>query len=86
VPATLPVINECLGEACQPAPNPPNDPTPASAAFKGSGNVPSERCPAAKRKVIRAGSAKCVAKKHKQKKKHSKKKAKRAADKRRAGR
>jgi WD40-like Beta Propeller Repeat len=84
VPATLPVINECLGEACQPPPNPPNDPTPASAAFKGSGNVPSERCPESKRKVIRAGSAKCVAKKHK--KKHSHKKAKRAANKRRAGR
>jgi hypothetical protein len=84
IPATLPVINECLGEACQPAPNPPNDPTPASAAFKGSGNVPSERCPQSKRKVIRAGSAKCVAKKHKHKK-HSHK-AKRAANKRRAGR
>ncbi len=86
IPATLPVINECLGEACQPAPNPPNDPTPASAAFHGSGNVPSERCPQSKRKVIRAGSAKCVAKKHKQKKKHSHKKAKRANNNRRAGR
>jgi hypothetical protein len=84
IPATLPVINECLGEACQPPPNPPNDPTPASAAFHGSGNVPSERCPQSKRKVIRAGSAKCVAKKHK-KKKHSRK-AKRAANSRRAGR
>ncbi len=86
IPATLPVINECLGEACQAAPNPPNDPTPASAAFHGSGNVPSERCPQSKRKVIRAGSAKCVAKKHKQKKKHSHKKAKRANNNRRAGR
>ncbi len=86
IPATLPVINECLGEACQAAPNPPNDPTPASAAFHGSGNVPSERCPQSKRKVIRAGSAKCVAKKHKQKKKHSHQKAKRANNNRRAGR
>jgi hypothetical protein len=85
VPATLPVINECLGEACQPPPNPPNDPTPASAAFHGSGNVPSERCPQSKRKVIRAGSAKCVAKKHKQKKR-SHRKAKRAGSKRRAHR
>jgi hypothetical protein len=84
VPATLPVINECLGEACQPPLNPPNDPTPASAAFHGSGNVPSERCPASKRKVIRAGSAKCVAKKHKRKRSH--KKAKRAGSKRRAHR
>ncbi len=85
VPATLPVINECLGEACQPAPNPPNDPTPASAAFHGSGNVPSERCPQSKRKVTREGHSRCVAKKHKRKK-HSHKKAKRAADKRRAHR
>ncbi len=85
IPATLPVINECLGEACQPAPNPPNDPTPASAAFHGSGNVPSERCPQSKRKVIREGHSRCVAKKHKHKK-HSHKKAKRAANKRRAGR
>ena len=82
MPATLPVINECLGEACQPPPNPPNDPTPASAAFKGSGNVPSERCPASKRRVMRDGHPRCVAKKHK---KHSHK-AKRAANKRRAGR
>jgi hypothetical protein len=83
VPARLPVINECLGEACQPAPNPPNDPTPASAAFHGSGNVPSERCAQSKRKVIKAGSPRCVAKKHK---KHSHKKAKRANSKRRAHR
>jgi hypothetical protein len=84
VPATLPVFNECLGEACQPAPNPPNDPTPASAVFRGAGNVPSERCPESKRKVIRAGSAKCVAKKHKRKRSHKAKRA--AANKRRAGR
>ncbi len=85
MPATLPVINECLGEACQPAPNPPNDPTPASAAFHGAGNVPSERCAQNKRKVTREGHSRCVAKKHKSKK-HSHKKAKRAADKRRVGR
>ena len=30
---------ECQGEACQPATNPPNDATPASAAFHGAGNV-----------------------------------------------
>lgn len=29
----------CEGDACQPPPNPPNDPTPASATFNGSGNV-----------------------------------------------
>jgi hypothetical protein len=29
----------CEGEACQGVPAPPNDPTPASAAFEGAGNV-----------------------------------------------
>ncbi len=29
----------CEGEACQGAPSPPNDPTPASSAFEGAGNV-----------------------------------------------
>jgi DNA-binding beta-propeller fold protein YncE len=29
----------CEGEACQGAPAPPNDPTPASSAFEGAGNV-----------------------------------------------
>ena len=67
VPASLPVINECLGEACQAAPNPPNDPTPNSAAFHGSGNVPSERCAESKRKVTSEGHSRCVAKKHKRK-------------------
>jgi hypothetical protein len=87
IPATLPVINECLGEACQAAPNPPNDPTPNSASFQGAGNVPSERCAENKRKVTREGSSRCVAKKHKHKKKRSHKaKAKRANNNRRAGR
>ncbi len=30
---------ECQGEACQAPPAPPEDPTPASAAFEGAGNV-----------------------------------------------
>ncbi len=81
--ARRPVLSECLGEACQAAPNPPNDPTPASAAFKGSGNVPSERCPQGKRRVMRSGHPRCVAKKHRKKRSH---KAKRAASNRRAGR
>lgn len=29
----------CEGDSCQPVPNPPNDPTPASENFKGAGNV-----------------------------------------------
>jgi len=65
-PATLTPSTECLGEACQPAANAPNDPTPASAAFKGEGNVkptPNKRCAKGKRKVRRGGKARCVARK-----------------------
>jgi hypothetical protein len=53
----------CEGEACQSPPAPPNDPTPASSAFDGAGNIvkpPRRRC--AKNKVRRHGH--CVAKKH----------------------
>jgi hypothetical protein len=57
----------CQGEACQSAPPPPNDPTPASASFKGAGNLkPKSRC--SKGKVVRKG--RCVARKRKQAKKH----------------
>jgi hypothetical protein len=73
----------CEGEACQSAPEAPNDPTPASSSFEGAGNVKEEpstmptvsHC--AKGKVKRHG--KCVAKKHK----HAHKRSKRN---RRAGR
>jgi hypothetical protein len=60
----------CQGEACQIAPPPPNDPTPASASFKGAGNLhPAARC--RKGKVVRKG--RCVAKKRKQaSKRHAK--------------
>jgi len=58
----------CLGDACQPIPNPPNDPTPASEAFKGAGNV----TPQAK-KPCKKAKKKCHKKKHK--KKHGKKKS-----------
>jgi WD40-like Beta Propeller Repeat len=55
----------CEGEACQSPPPAPNDPTPASAVFKGAGNVkeaPSKaRC--AKGKARRKG--RCVNKKSK---------------------
>jgi len=63
----------CQGEACQFAPPPPNDPTPASVSFKGVGNLKlRSRC--AKNKVVRRG--RCVAKKRKQaKKRHSKRNA-----------
>jgi hypothetical protein len=63
VPATLPDFGECLGEACQPGAVAPNDPTPASAAFKGQGNLKpgaSRRCAKGKRLVRRKGRARCV--------------------------
>jgi hypothetical protein len=66
--ATLTPRTECLGEACQAAPEAPNDPTPASSAFSGAGNV-ARQCPAGKRRVTRNGSSRCTArnrKKHRQ--------------------
>ena len=57
---------ECLGEACQPAAVVPNDPTPASTAFKGQGNVKPNvrrRCAKGQRKLRRKGKVRCVARK-----------------------
>ncbi len=52
VPAALEPNAECLGESCQPAAQAPNDPTPASAGFKGAGNVrPQSDCGATSRRV-----------------------------------
>jgi hypothetical protein len=59
----------CEGEACAPLPVPPNDPTPASSAFSGAGNVREApaarkaRCGKGKRKVKRHGKVRCVKKK-----------------------
>jgi hypothetical protein len=81
VPARLEPDTECLGEACQPAALAPNDPTPASAGFRGEGNVKQsarKRCAKGKRLVRRKGRARCVARKHKRQS--------RAATKRRASR
>jgi hypothetical protein len=54
---------ECVGETCQPAAPPPEDLTPASAAFQGSGNIrpaaPS-RCPKGRRRVQGHGESRCV--------------------------
>jgi DNA-binding beta-propeller fold protein YncE len=74
----------CQGEACQLAPPPPNDPTPASASFKGAGNLsakPRARC--AKGKARRRG--RCVAKKSKRAKKANQRKRDASAN-RKAGR
>ena len=76
VAATLAPNAECLGEACQPAAAAPNDPTPASAAFKGRGNPKQatrrKRCAKGKRAVRRGGKARCVARKHKRKRRAGK--------------
>lgn len=64
-PAHLEPTAECLGEACQPPAVPPESQTPASAAFRGPGNVrkaPQGRrhCPNGRRKVKRKGKTRCV--------------------------
>ncbi len=59
----------CEGDACQPAPNPPNDPTPASESFNGAGNV---KTPAHKKKKHCKAKGKHCKAKHK---KHGKKKS-----------
>jgi hypothetical protein len=69
---------ECLGEACQPAAVPPNNATPGSSSFQGSGNVKQEgkerkaRCAKDKRAVKSRGKTRCVAK-------HTKKSSKKRA-------
>jgi hypothetical protein len=56
----------CEGEACAPPAAAPNDPTPASAGFRGAGNPAPEgkrlrkACPKGKRKVRKAGKTRCV--------------------------
>jgi hypothetical protein len=80
LPVPQPPPPGCEGEACQSPPEAPNDPTPASSAFEGAGNVvegasPRPRC--TKGKVRRRG--RCVSRKHR-------KAAKRANHKRRAAR
>lgn len=58
-------VSICEGEACQNPPPPPADTTPASEAYQGPGNVgpkPKARCPKNKRRVRKAGKARCVKK------------------------
>jgi len=75
MPAVIDPVVECAGEACQPLVTPPNDPTPASEAFRGPGNQ--VHCPKGKHKVKRNGKVRCVARK-KKKKQHHKKDGKKA--------
>jgi hypothetical protein len=82
IAAVRPANVECLGEACQPAAVVPNDPTPASASFKGQGNLkPSarKRCGKGKRAVRRKGKSRCVSRKHErhQRRAHNGRRAKR---------
>lgn len=77
ITAVRPLNAECLGEACQPAVQAPNDQTPSSATFQGPGNhKPSvqARCARNKRLVRRKGHTGCVSKRvrHKHRGKHSK--------------
>jgi sugar lactone lactonase YvrE len=75
--ATIDPETECAGEACQPLVAPPNDPTPASEAFRGPGNL--KQCPKGKRKVKRHGQVRCV-RKHKKKSANKKAGQSRRAD------
>ncbi|HEY5815375.1 MAG TPA: hypothetical protein VIS95_03440 [Solirubrobacterales bacterium] len=70
-PTPTPPPAECLGEACQPAPAAPADPTPA---LRGAGNVSdkptSRRCPKGKRRARRAGKTRCVKRRHQERQRH----------------
>jgi hypothetical protein len=67
-PPSPPTPAPCEGEACVGAASAPSDRTPASSAFRGSGNVregsPKLRCPKGKREVRRRSKSRCVAKNH----------------------
>ena len=53
----------CASTACQANPAPPPDPSTASSAYQGAGNVhkapAARRCPKGKRKVRRKGKVRC---------------------------
>ncbi|HEX5592947.1 MAG TPA: hypothetical protein VFX35_06335 [Solirubrobacterales bacterium] len=73
VPERADARAECVGEACQPEPNVPPDPTTASSVFRGPGNVTARlrhRCPKGKH---RGGRTRCKANKHRPR--HHKKRA-----------
>ncbi len=75
-PQPAPGAVECEGDACSTPASPPNDATPSSLTFNGSGNLAPAASPAAKAKVK---PTKKLVKKHSKKKDRKKaKKAKRA--------
>jgi hypothetical protein len=59
---------ECLGDACQPLPEAPEDPT-VGTQIPGRGNPPlrssKPSCPKGKHRVVRHGKSRCVAQHHK---------------------
>jgi NHL repeat len=59
----------CEGEACQGAYSPLTDPTPASAAFEGAGNVKAAAPTVCRKGTVRLGSS-CVVKKQKSVSRH----------------
>ena len=80
----------CEGQACQaPAPA-PQAKTPASAGFRGPGNLreknPRKRCPKGRRAVRRHGKTRCVARRHKRHARHKHRHRGRAHARRRTGR
>jgi hypothetical protein len=59
--APKPKVATCQGEACQSPAVAPDDRTPASASFHGASGKPKPRgCPKGKRRVRKAGKARCV--------------------------
>jgi hypothetical protein len=59
--APKPKVAPCQGEACQSPAVAPDDRTPASASFRGASGKPKLRgCPKGKRRVRKAGKARCV--------------------------
>jgi hypothetical protein len=69
----------CEGEACQGTPSPPNDPTPASSAFQGAGNVHEGATKTRCRKGTAKRKGRCVAKRHGGTKHHKRANAHRGA-------
>jgi len=66
---------ECLGEACQPAAEPPLDATPNSASYHGQGNAVVKQpraCPKGKHKVRQGGKTRCVRNRHHRNRAHAK--------------
>ncbi len=69
-PPPPPLREECEGQACQPTLEAPNDPTPASSAFEGAGNVAGEPKPSSCRKPRVRRKGRCVTRKHKSARRH----------------